>query len=66
LLFLNSPINTNDSFHVTLFRAWPHPKLNGSILRVDGTLRMGTRKLLRKDIVKNPDIVYNKKPSKKT
>lgn len=63
--YIEKPININDSFHVTLFRAWPHQKLSDVILRIDGALRMGIRKLFKKGIVKNPH-VYNKKPSKKT
>ena len=63
--FSDTPLNSADTFHVTLFRAWKHQKLSDVVLRIDGALRMGIRKLFKKGIVKNPH-VYNKKPSKKT
>lgn len=63
--FSNTPLNKEDSFHVTLFRGWPKQKLEDAVLRFDGFARMLIRKVFPKGVVKNPN-VYNKKPSKKT
>ncbi len=63
--FSNTPLNKEDSFHVTLFRGWPKQKLEDAVLRFDGFARMLIRKVFPKGVVKNPH-VYNKKPSKKT
>lgn len=63
--FSNTPLNKEDSFHVTLFRGWPKQKLQDAVLRLDGFVRMLIRKVFPKGVVKNPH-VYNKKPSKKT
>ena len=63
--FSNTPLNKEDTFHVTLFRAWPKQKLENVILRFDGFARMLIRKVFPKGVVKNPH-VYNKNPSKKT
>ena len=63
--FSNTPLNKEDSFHVTLFRGWPKQKLQNAVLRLDGFVRMLIRKVFPKGVVKNPH-VYNKKPSKKT
>lgn len=63
--FSNAPLTATDSFHVTLFRAWPHQKLSNVALKVDGVLRMAIRKVFPKGIVKNPH-VYKKKPSKES
>lgn len=63
--FSNTPLNKEDSFHVTLFRGWPKQKLEDAVLRFDGFARMLIRKIFPKGVVKNPH-VYNKKPSKKT
>ena len=63
--FSNTPLNKEDSFHVTLFRGWPKQKLQDAVLRLDGFARMLIRKVFPKGVVKNPH-VYNKKPSKKT
>jgi len=63
--FSNTPLNKEDSFHVTLFRGWPKQRLQDSVLRLDGFARMLIRKVFPKGVVKNTH-VYNKKPSKKT
>ena len=63
--FSNTPLNKEDSFHVTLFRGWPKQKLEDAVLRFDGFARMLIRKVFPKGVIKNPH-VYNKKPSKKT
>lgn len=63
--FSNSPLNKEDSFHVTLFRGWPTQKIEDIILRMDGYARMLLRKVFPKGLVKNPHI-YNKKPPKKS
>ena len=62
--FSDIPIKSSDTFHVTLFRAWPHQKLSNMVLKLDGSLRMAIRRLFPKGIVKNPH-VYNKKTSDK-
>lgn len=63
--FSDTPLNNEDSFHVTTFRGWPRQKLEDAVLRFDSFARMCIRKIFPKGIVKNPH-VYNKKPSKKT
>ena len=63
--FSETPLSSDDSFHVTLFRGWSKQKWDDMLLRLDGVARMAIRKIFKKGIVKNPH-VYNKKPSKKT
>ena len=63
--FSETPLSSDDSFHVTLFRGWSKQKWDDMLLRLDGVARMAIRKIFKKGIVKNPH-VNNKKPSKKT
>ncbi len=58
--FSETPLSSDDSFHVTLFRGWSKQKWDDMLLRLDGIARMGIRKIFKKGIVKNPH-VYKKK-----
>ena len=60
--FSDSPLRSQDRFHVTTFRGWPKQKIIDPILTVDSKVRMLLRKIFKKGIVENPH-VYKKKQS---
>lgn len=57
--FSDTPLTTEDQFHVTSFRARPGQKVKDFILQTDSMLRMGIRKVFKKGITENPH-VYKK------
>ena len=63
--FSNTPLNKEDSFHVTLFRGWPKQKLEDAVLRFDGFARMLIRKVFPKGVIKNPHVYKQKKGNSK-
>ncbi|MEK9530334.1 MAG: 2OG-Fe(II) oxygenase [Flavobacteriaceae bacterium] len=58
--FSDKPLSASDSFHVTLFRAWPKQKWDDLVLRIDGFARMTLRKIFPKGIKKNPHVYKNR------
>lgn len=54
--FSETPLSTDDTFHVTLFRGWSRNKWDDFVLRLDGFARMALRKLFPKGVKKNPHV----------
>lgn len=54
--FSDKPLNAEDDFHVTTFRARPNETFKNAILYVDEKVRMLARKFFKKGIRKNPHI----------
>jgi hypothetical protein len=50
--FRNEPVRPTDTFHVTKFRGRPEEPMRDLLLRVDGALRMGLRRLFPKGVRK--------------
>jgi Rps23 Pro-64 3,4-dihydroxylase Tpa1-like proline 4-hydroxylase len=51
--FSNTPLNSEDVFHVTSFRGRPNQKIRDLILRADIKIRTGIRKVFKKGIGDN-------------
>lgn len=49
--FSDSPLKENETFHVTSFRGRPEQKFRDVVLRLDGALRMGIRKVFKKGVI---------------
>ena len=59
--FSDTPLSTDNTFHVTLFRGWSRHNWDDFVLRLDGFARMALRKLFPMGVKKNPHIYEEEK-----
>ena len=52
--FSKQPLRSDDTFHVTSFRARPGQKFKDFVLKTDAKLRMAVRKVFKKGVRENP------------
>jgi Rps23 Pro-64 3,4-dihydroxylase Tpa1-like proline 4-hydroxylase len=54
--FSDDPLKKAEAFHVTSFRGRPEQKLRDLVLKADGALRMGLRKVFKKGVVETKHV----------